>query len=116
LPSFSREYIENPENDIGPGWSWEKALDSGIAFPQANHIEMNPFLTCKSQIIQVRNSQRRRTKHDQCAVYAISEAQLKEYLRMNFTEAILLARERPPYLVTFVDDSFWIFGYMQMFP
>lgn len=73
-------------------------------------------LTCKSQIIQVRNSQRRRTKHDQCAVYAISEAQLKEYLRMNFTEAILLARERPPYLVSFVDDSFWILGYMQMFP
>lgn len=35
MPNFSREYIENPENDIGPGWSWEKALDSGIAFPQA---------------------------------------------------------------------------------
>nr|CAD2179644.1 unnamed protein product [Meloidogyne enterolobii] len=78
LPSFSREYIENPENKIGPGWSWEKALDAGIAFPQ------------------VRN---RRTKHDQCAVYTISEAQLREYLAMNFTEAILLARERPPYLI-----------------
>jgi hypothetical protein len=46
-------------------------------------------------------------------VYAISDAQLKEYLRMNFTEAILLARERPPYLVRFVDDSFldiWIYA------
>ncbi|KAL7080351.1 hypothetical protein ACQ4LE_000392 [Meloidogyne hapla] len=78
LPSFSKEYIENPENKIGPGWSWEKALDAGIAFPQ------------------VRN---RRTKHDQCAVYTISESQLREYLAMNFTEAILLARERPPYLI-----------------
>uniref|UniRef100_A0A914HBQ3 Major facilitator superfamily (MFS) profile domain-containing protein n=1 Tax=Globodera rostochiensis TaxID=31243 RepID=A0A914HBQ3_GLORO len=87
VPSFSREYIENANNDIGPGWSWEKALDSGIAFPQ------------------VRYSQRRNTKHDQekhlriCAVYTITEAQLKAYLKMNFTEAVLLARERPPYLV-----------------
>uniref|UniRef100_A0A915LKR1 Major facilitator superfamily (MFS) profile domain-containing protein n=1 Tax=Meloidogyne javanica TaxID=6303 RepID=A0A915LKR1_MELJA len=70
--------IDFEENKIGPGWSWEKALDAGIAFPQ------------------VRN---RRTKHDQCAVYTISEAQLREYLAMNFTEAILLARERPPYLI-----------------
>lgn len=50
-------------------------------------------------MFKVRYSQRRTTNHDQCAVYAISEAQLKEYLRMNFTEAVLLARERPPYLV-----------------
>ncbi|KAL3115982.1 hypothetical protein niasHT_007282 [Heterodera trifolii] len=47
VPNFSREYIENADNEIGPGWSWEKALDSGIAFPQ------------------VRYSQRRSTKHDQ---------------------------------------------------
>jgi hypothetical protein len=39
LPNFSREFIENPENDIGAGWTWEKALDSGIAFPQANFDE-----------------------------------------------------------------------------
>uniref|UniRef100_A0A915D7Q0 Major facilitator superfamily (MFS) profile domain-containing protein n=1 Tax=Ditylenchus dipsaci TaxID=166011 RepID=A0A915D7Q0_9BILA len=32
IPSFSREYIEDPGNNIGEGWTWEKALDSGIAF------------------------------------------------------------------------------------
>lgn len=36
IPSFSKEYIEDPKNDIGPGWTWEKALDSGIAFPRVS--------------------------------------------------------------------------------
>ncbi|KAH7722766.1 CBN-OCT-2 protein, partial [Aphelenchoides avenae] len=79
IPSFSKEYIEDPKNDIGPGWTWEKALDSGIAFPR------------------VRNQQRKgKIWHDQCAFYPIGDRQFRKYLQMNFTEAQKLAQENKP--------------------
>ncbi|KAI1709884.1 sugar transporter domain-containing protein [Ditylenchus destructor] len=78
IPSFSREYIENPDNNIGEGWTWERALDSGIAFPL------------------VRNKQRRgKIWHAQCEFYNIPDSQYREYVSMNFSDALALARLRP---------------------
>lgn len=33
IPGFSKEVIENSNGKIGPGWTWEKALNAGIAYP-----------------------------------------------------------------------------------
>ena len=34
IPSFSKAYFASNAHDIAPGWTWEKALESGIAFPR----------------------------------------------------------------------------------
>ncbi|KAI6197297.1 Solute carrier family 22 member 5 [Aphelenchoides besseyi] len=54
IPSFSKNYFQTHQQDIAPGWTWEKALNSGIAFPLVPN-------------------QHRRGKiwHDQCSYYRL---------------------------------------------
>ncbi|CAD5212943.1 unnamed protein product [Bursaphelenchus okinawaensis] len=77
IPSFSKAYIDAHQNEIGPGWTWEKALDSGIAFPR------------------VSNRQRRgKIWHDQCNYYRLPPSEYRKYLRMDFESARKLAASR----------------------
>ncbi|KAI6172372.1 Solute carrier family 22 member 5 [Aphelenchoides besseyi] len=77
IPSFSKNYFQTHQQDIAPGWTWEKALNSGIAFPLVPN-------------------QHRRGKifHDQCSYYRLPSAEYRKYLRMDPNLAAKLISQR----------------------
>lgn len=77
VEGFSRSYFENNAADIHPSWTWQKALESGIAFPLG------------------KNKQRRgKIWHDQCSYYKMPAEQYKDYLKMDPELALKMVEQR----------------------
>lgn len=90
VPGFSKTYFQSHPDDISANWTWEKALESGIAFPL------------------VRNQQRRgKIWHDQCSYYKLSPPEYKKYLRMDPTSAIQLVDQRNQSMMTTKRCTSW---------
>uniref|UniRef100_A0A914C9G0 Major facilitator superfamily (MFS) profile domain-containing protein n=1 Tax=Acrobeloides nanus TaxID=290746 RepID=A0A914C9G0_9BILA len=79
IPGFNKEVMENSNGNIELGWTWEKALNSGIAYPL------------------IQNKQRRnQMMHDQCNYYVEEkEGPYASFLKENFNSTSFAFKTEP---------------------